>query len=201
MFEVALLIWIICGIAAGIVGTQRGANGCLWFGLGFLLGPIGLAVSFTASPDRQCQFCFKPVHPKATKCPYCQSTLPPVAVQPSPASYKAQPWTRKDRVVLWGIGLLLAVCVVGAIIVNHAVPLPVYKPSVGAVVFLNEDIIRRMESGADAESLILVGVAFRIAAADVVRVTGKVGDGALQRVKIRVDAGPHAGKDGLVIFP
>jgi hypothetical protein len=201
MFEVVLLIWIICGIAAGIVGTQRGANGCLWFGLGFLSGPIGLAVSFTASPDRQCQFCFKPVHPQATKCPYCQSNLPPVAARRSPPIYKPLPWTRKDRFVLWGIGSLLAVCVVGAIVVNHAAPPPVYKPSVGAVVFLNEDIIRRMESGADAESLIQAGVAFRIAPSDVLRVTGKVGDGALQRVKVRVDAGPHAGKDGLVIFP
>jgi hypothetical protein len=58
-----------------------------------------------------------------------------------------------------------------------------------------------MENGADADSLIQAGVAFRIAASDVVRITGKVGDGALQRVKLRVDAGPHAGKGGLVIFP
>jgi hypothetical protein len=134
-------------------------------------------VSFTASPDRQCQFCFKPVHPQATKCPYCQSNLPPAAVQPSPPIYKPQPWTRKDRFVLWGVGSLLAVCVVGAIIVNHGGSPPVYKPSIGTVVFLNEGIIRRMESGADAESLIQVGVAFRIAPSDIVRVIGKVGDG------------------------
>lgn len=74
--EIALLIWIVCGVAAAIIASGRGANGCLWFGLGILLGPIGLAVSFAAGSGRQCPACRKNIHPEATKCPYCQTDLP-----------------------------------------------------------------------------------------------------------------------------
>jgi hypothetical protein len=74
--EIALLIWLVCGIAAAIIASNRGANGCLWFGLGFLFGPFGLAFSFGAGSGRQCPACRKNIHAEATKCPYCQSELP-----------------------------------------------------------------------------------------------------------------------------
>lgn len=72
---IVILIWLICGIAAGMIANGRGANGCLWFGLGILIGPFGLAASFFSGSDRVCHACRKNVHKDATKCPYCQSEL------------------------------------------------------------------------------------------------------------------------------
>jgi hypothetical protein len=79
--EVAIfiLIWIVCGIASAVIASNRGASGCLWFGLGVLLGPIGLAASFVSGKgQRPCPFCRKNIHAEATKCPYCQSTMPAI---------------------------------------------------------------------------------------------------------------------------
>lgn len=74
MFELFIL-WIICGFAACFVANSRGASGCLWFGIGMMLGPIGLAMSFATGPSRVCQFCKKGVAEGAVKCPYCQSDI------------------------------------------------------------------------------------------------------------------------------
>jgi hypothetical protein len=41
MFVIPLL-WVLFGIAAVIVASQRNRSGCAWFALGFLLGPFGL---------------------------------------------------------------------------------------------------------------------------------------------------------------
>lgn len=71
----AVLGWIVCGIAGAMVAAERGASGCLWFGLGFLLGPFGLVLSLVAGDGRRCPACRKNIHPEATKCPYCQSSL------------------------------------------------------------------------------------------------------------------------------
>ena len=73
--EFFILIWIICGIAAAFIASSRGANGCLWFGLGVLLGPFGLAISFAAGNNRRCPQCQKNIDDNAVKCPFCQSLL------------------------------------------------------------------------------------------------------------------------------
>jgi hypothetical protein len=75
--ELIILFWITCGIGAGFVGSQKGGSGCLWFFLGFLLGPIGLLMSFAAGPERHCPMCRKGVDTKAVRCPHCQSDLGP----------------------------------------------------------------------------------------------------------------------------
>jgi len=73
--EIAIL-WVVCGIAASFVASGRGANGCLWFGLGILLGPIGLAISFGAgSAQKNCPYCRSRIHEQATRCPKCQADL------------------------------------------------------------------------------------------------------------------------------
>jgi hypothetical protein len=71
----AIIIWIFCGIAASFVAQARGASGCLWFGLGGLFGPFGLAFAFLAGTDAKCHACRKHIHPQATKCPFCQSAV------------------------------------------------------------------------------------------------------------------------------
>jgi hypothetical protein len=69
------VIWIFCGIGAALVAQSRGASGCLWFGLGVLLGPFGLAFAFASGTDRKCPHCRERVHPEATRCPKCQADL------------------------------------------------------------------------------------------------------------------------------
>jgi hypothetical protein len=73
--ELAIVVWIFCGIGAALVAQSRGANGCLWFGLGVLFGPFGLAFAFASGTDRKCPRCRERVHPKATRCPKCQADL------------------------------------------------------------------------------------------------------------------------------
>ena len=75
MIVIAIVVWIFCGIGAGFVAKDRGADGGMWFAVGFLLGPFGLAAAFLSGSQQTCQFCRRRVHPKAKKCPYCQSQL------------------------------------------------------------------------------------------------------------------------------
>jgi predicted amidophosphoribosyltransferase len=73
--EILILFWIVCGIAAAFVASSRGANGCLWAFLGFLLGPIGLLMAFASQSDRKCPHCQSGIHADATRCPKCQVPL------------------------------------------------------------------------------------------------------------------------------
>ena len=91
------VLWIFCGIGAAIVASNRGANGCLWFGFGVFLGPFGLAFAFVSGSNRECPSCRKRVHPQATKCPYCQSELVPLVK-------KENIWSREDSLVQYKPG-------------------------------------------------------------------------------------------------
>lgn len=82
-FLLLLLFWFFCGVAAGFVASQRGANGCLWMAIGMLLGPLGLFMAFASSPGSICPHCRKAVDSQATKCPYCQSSIGSPAIPPS----------------------------------------------------------------------------------------------------------------------
>lgn len=77
MWDLIILFWLLCGIAAAFIASKRGANGCLWFGLGILFGPFGLAMSFAAGSKYKCRYCLSPVDGRATKCPRCQSAIEP----------------------------------------------------------------------------------------------------------------------------
>ncbi|TYB31288.1 MAG: zinc-ribbon domain-containing protein [Candidatus Mcinerneyibacterium aminivorans] len=66
---VVVFIWILFGIAAGLVGSSRGGNGCLYFLAGFLLGPIGLITAFFEG--KRCPRCQKKISNNAMVCPYC----------------------------------------------------------------------------------------------------------------------------------
>jgi predicted amidophosphoribosyltransferase len=73
--EIFILLWVVCGFFAAVVASNRGASGCLWFGLGVLLGPIGLAISFVAGDTKTCSRCRSDIPQKATRCPKCQADL------------------------------------------------------------------------------------------------------------------------------
>ena len=67
--ELFIAIWLLFGICAAIVASNRGASGCFWFGLGVLLGPIGFALAFTTGT--KCPSCASRISEDATVCPNC----------------------------------------------------------------------------------------------------------------------------------
>jgi len=102
MWLFAVLVWIFCGIAAAFVAQSRGASGFLWFCLGVLFGPFGLAFAFASGTDRRCPHCRERIHPEATRCPKCQAGLVSTAgqdlgptIEPEPAEASPLP----DRTV------------------------------------------------------------------------------------------------------
>lgn len=69
--------WFICGLIAALIGNSRGDNGCGWFVLGILLGPIGILLSFFAKGKEQ-QELEKARKGKSNKykiCPKCAETV------------------------------------------------------------------------------------------------------------------------------
>ena len=69
--EVLLIIWLLFGLAAAAVMSNKGRSGCGGFALGFLLGPIGLIIALVLQKDH------KTLEGKALssgdvrKCPQC----------------------------------------------------------------------------------------------------------------------------------
>jgi hypothetical protein len=92
MMEVLLIIWVLCGVAGGMILSNKGRSGCGGFALGFLLGPIGLVIALVMQTDhkelesrtlstgdmRKCPSCAELVRAEAQKCRFCGSDLPPL---------------------------------------------------------------------------------------------------------------------------
>jgi hypothetical protein len=71
----ALLFWLLCGVVAGMIGRPKGA-GLLALFLGVFLGPFGILIAiFLKGNQKECSHCAKLIPGKATKCPFCQSSL------------------------------------------------------------------------------------------------------------------------------
>ncbi len=73
--ELLLLLWVVCGIGAAAIASARGANGCLWFGLGMLFGPFGIIFAFLAGDTKRCPQCASQIPGAALRCPKCQIDL------------------------------------------------------------------------------------------------------------------------------
>lgn len=69
-----LLLWILFGIAAALIASNKGASFGLWFFLGVLLGPFAIIFAFFAGGKR-CPECKSKIHKDATRCPKCQAAL------------------------------------------------------------------------------------------------------------------------------
>jgi len=70
-----VVIWLLCGVAAAMIGSQKG-EGCLAFIIGFLLGPFGILFALLSSGNRKtCPFCKEKIHKDAVVCPRCQREL------------------------------------------------------------------------------------------------------------------------------
>ena len=87
--EILLIIWLLFGVAAGMVLSNKGRSGCGGFALGFLLGPIGLIIALVMQPDtqemeqrtlsqgemRKCPECAELIRREARKCRFCGSEV------------------------------------------------------------------------------------------------------------------------------
>jgi hypothetical protein len=93
-----VIVWILFGIAAAVVATNKGRNGFGWFLLGILLGPFGFILSLIVSKNqpvldqealssgsmKKCPFCAELIKAEANKCRFCGADIP--QNQPTAAS-------------------------------------------------------------------------------------------------------------------
>jgi hypothetical protein len=82
-----LVIWLIFGVCAAVVASNRGESGCLWFLVGVMLGPIGFAIAFTTGV--KCPSCDKRISTKADTCPHCRRDMRAKTGQRSKAEFEA----------------------------------------------------------------------------------------------------------------
>lgn len=87
-----ILLWLLCGVAGGVILSNKGRSGVGGFALGFLLGPIGLVIAvfmkadqpaleeeaLQAGSQRKCPDCAELIKVEARKCRYCGSQLQPL---------------------------------------------------------------------------------------------------------------------------
>ncbi|GAA76728.1 hypothetical protein P20480_3215 [Pseudoalteromonas sp. BSi20480] len=48
-----MFFFCLCGLIAGIAGSNKGRSGFLWFLVGFVLGPLGIVLALVAKKDNQ----------------------------------------------------------------------------------------------------------------------------------------------------
>jgi len=96
-----VVIWLLFGLAAAIVATNKGKTGCGWFALGVALGPFGLLFALITPKDeqaveqrslqsgdtRKCPFCAELIKREAIVCKHCRRDVP---VVPTPPKYPVE---------------------------------------------------------------------------------------------------------------
>lgn len=85
-----ILIWLLCGVIAGVIANSRGGSAMIGGLLGFLLGPFGVALAFFLGGEKEreaaaladglrkkCPMCAELVQPEAQVCKHCGHRLEP----------------------------------------------------------------------------------------------------------------------------
>jgi hypothetical protein len=99
MFLIYLLVAFISGAFASGIAAEKHRSGCLFFGLGFIIGPLAVLAAAMLGRDEsaavehklesgelvECPACKSPIHPQATICPFCRTTVIPPDAPPSMA--------------------------------------------------------------------------------------------------------------------
>lgn len=84
-----LILWIVFGIIAAVIASEKGRSGCGGFALGVLLGPFGILWALLMRRDqaniddtalksgemKKCPACTELVRVEATKCRHCGEDL------------------------------------------------------------------------------------------------------------------------------
>ena len=74
-----VIVWVVCGLLAGVINQDKGRTFFAGFALGLLLGPLGVIFALISSKKSldtaTCPYCQERVRPGAVVCKHCQSKL------------------------------------------------------------------------------------------------------------------------------
>lgn len=73
--EYAVALWVLCGIATGIIAQSRGRDAWNWLLMGLLLGPLGIASALVTPHDKTALEEGAPRDGRLRRCPYCAELI------------------------------------------------------------------------------------------------------------------------------